>query len=405
MRFVHRLLPLALAVALARCGSKGSSCQDRPVTVVSGACATGGACPAIPVSGDAPATNPGSFRGFGDPALRRDPAMAGRLWLAYSWPYVTTGQTPAGDPVSMAAVESHLARSDDGGATFSFVNVLYDAPTVLDPEGSGETGIASSETVSLASMTSGGATTWYAAHLRYFLRPIYGYNPKYATSWTVRVGAASSPELLGGPTVLASEAVIGVSTTAAVYGATVEVDRLAGLPIQSCAMLNNPALFARGGTLYLAVECLAFVGPTLDLPHSTTQLLATTPSGEPRSWIWRHVGTLADHALATQLGSDTIQQPELAEATDGTLLLFVTPAHADATAQVGTVGDGCVAVELASLDPPAMRRDCAGAAVLRARLTGTSLGACTYDPASATGLVATQHDATGWVLHASGLRP
>jgi hypothetical protein len=402
----HHRDPPCAAGLVASASAPAACCPDGRVPAVSGECTAAGSCPAIGVSGDAPATTPGSFKGFADPALQADPNVPGRLWLAYSWPFIATGQTPTGEPVSMAAVASHLARSEDHGASFSFVGELYSAPVVLDPEGSGETGIASSETVSLAVLGSGGATTWYGAHLRYFLRPTTGYDPKYATSWTVRIGAAPSPDLLGDPAVLAKEVVVGVSTTATVYGATVKVDQLAGLPIQRCAMLNNPTLFARGGTLYLVVECLAFVGPQLDFAHSTMQVLATTPAGDPQTWSWRWVGTLADHSLAQELGNDTIQQPEVSEAADGTLLLVLTPAHADATVQVGTVGDGCVALELASIDPPALRRDCAGHAVVRARLAGTAMGSCAHDPSSVTGLVPTrQQSGAQWMLYASGIRP
>ena len=110
----------------------------------------------------------------------------------------------------MAAVENRLARSDDGGTTFSFVGTLWPDVALADPEGSGEIGRISSETASLATMTSGGVTTWYGAHLRYFLRPLTGYNPKYGTSWHVRIGAAASPAGLAS----AQETVLGVSATA-----------------------------------------------------------------------------------------------------------------------------------------------------------------------------------------------
>jgi hypothetical protein len=85
----------------------------------------------------------------------------------------------------------------------------------------------------------------------------------------------------------------------------------------------------------------------------------------------------------------------------------VTPAHADAAVEVGTVGDGCVALELVSIDPPALARDCSGRVVVRARIEGSFVGACTHDPRSATGIVATSQAVGGgsWMLHASGARP
>lgn len=399
-----RVLALTALVA-AGCGQSGTTqatCTDptRPITVVD----CGGArCPAIQIAGDAPAANPGTFRGYGDPTIARDPAAPQRVWLAYSWPHILPGRAPNGSAVLMAAVSTHLARSDDGGRAFSYVGTPWPALPAEDPEGSGENGIDSSETASLVTIASGGTVTWYGAHLRYFLQPQTGYNPKYGTSWTVRIGAAASPPELA----TASEAVLGVSGTAAAYQPNARLDQLAGLPLERCAMLNNPTLFARDGRLYLIVECLAFAGTTRDFPRSTVQVFATVPSGPPSGWTWRHAGMLADYGLAQQLGNDTIQQPDVSLAADGTLLLVLTPAHAEATAEVGTRGDGCVALELASIDPPALARDCAGRAIVRQRIEGEGVGACTHDRASATGVVATtKAEANGnWTIHASGARP
>ncbi len=382
-------------------GDSGPACVNATPPVAN--CATAGACGAIAVAGDAPDTNPGTFKGFADPALARDSAASGRVWLAYSWPHVVAGMDTMGNTVQLAAVENRLARSDDGGATFQLVKTLWPDVAAADPEGSGENGRISSETASLASISNAGVTTWYGAHLSYFLRPQTGYNPKYGTSWHVRIGAAASPADL----TTAPETALGVTTTAAAYQPTARLDQLAGLPIQHCAMLNNPNLFAQNGTLYLVVECLAFVGTTLDFANSSTRVFATVPNGAPTTWTWRHAGLLADHRLAVELANDTIQQPEISQAADGTPIALLTPAHADAAVQVGTVGDGCLALELKSIDPPVLARDCAGKVVVRSDVRGAGVGACTHDPASATGIVATSQGSTGgnWVIRRSSLRP
>ncbi len=392
-----------LVTACSGGGDDGPAACGAPPPVAQANCSTSGNCDAIQIAGDAPAGNLGTFKGFADPSLASDPDVAGRVWLAYTWPHVVAGQAPDGSTVQMAAAENRLARSDDGGITFTRVGTLWPDVAMSDPEGSGENGRISSETASLVSITSAGVTTWYGAHLRYFLRPQTGYNPKYATSWHVRIGAATSPEGLD----IAPETVLGVSTTAAVYQPNVRLDQLAGLPIQHCAMVNNPTLFTRNQSLYLVVECLAFVGTTPDYANTSTQVFATNPSGAPTSWTWRHAGKLADHALARQLGNDTILQPDVSLAADGTPIALFTPAHIDTSFQVGTVGDGCVAIELASIDPPVLARDCAGNAVIRRRVTGLGVGACTHDRNSATGIVATSQGPTGgnWKIHASELRP
>ena len=366
-------------------------------------CARPSNCAEIPIRGDAPATNPGIFRGFADPSIVHDPANAKRVWLAYSWPHVVAGKAPDGKAVQMAAVQTRLARSDDGGVSFTYVGKLWPDYKVADPEGSGEVGINSSETASLVSMKHDGGVTWYGAHLRYFLKPQTGYHPKYATSWQVRIGAASTPAGLTS----AAETGLGVSTTAPVYKSVVQLDRLAGLPIQHCAMLNNPALFARHETLYLVVECLAFVRTTLDFKHSSIQVFATRPDGSPTQWTWPHVGKLAGYELAEKMDAETIQQPEIALGADGRMQALFTPAHKDARIKVGTVGDGCVALELSSMNPPTLAQDEAGNVIIRAYVHGTHVAACTYDRMSATGIVATSTGLRNgnWILRASMLRP
>lgn len=397
--------PALVLLPLAACGGGGGSGGTCGLPPAPGEidCSIVGDCPLIAIAGDAPAANPGTFKGFADPAVVADPAVAGRVWLAYSWPHVVPGQDPDGNTVQLAAVQNRLARSDDGGATFSYVQVLWPDVPLADPEGSGETGRISSETASLAWITSGGTTTWFGAHLRYFLRPMTGYNPRYATSWHVRIGAASSPAGLAS----AQEAVLGVTNTHSAYDPDVRLDQLANLPVQHCAMLNNPALFAQGTTLYLVTECLAFVGQTPDYANTSTQVFATTPFGPPAGWIWRHAGELVDQAIATELGNDTLLQPEVSLAGDGTPLALVTPAHIDTSVQVGTVGDGCVALELDSVDPPRLARDCNGELVVRARVTGEGVGACTHDRGSATGIIATSQGVGGgnWRIRASDLDP
>jgi len=303
--------------------------------------------------------------------------------------------------VQMGAVATHLARSDDGGQTFGFVGELWPSIAQQDPEGSGENGLSNSEVPALATISAGGNVYWLGAHLRYFQQPKSYYFPKFATSWTVHVGAALSPAGLA----TAQEAVLGVSTTAGVYHPNVALDQLAGLPIQSCAIVNNPSLYAQGTTLYLLVDCLAFVGTTLDVAHTTQQVFATDPSGAPASWTWRHVGALSDATLAQQLGDDTIQNPTIALAADGTPIAVLSLAHVDAHSPVGTTPDGCVVVALASIDPPVVQRDCAGRPVVRARITGTGDGACSYDRASRSGVIITAAGSAGWTLLDTAVQP
>jgi len=361
-----------------------------------------GLCGAISIGGD-PVAPSASFRGYADPSLLHDPLVSGHIWLAYSWPHITVGQAPDGGVVHLATVENHLARSDDDGATFNYVADLYPAVAAPDPEGSGQNGVFGSETASIASIGSGGSATFYGAHLVYFLQPISGYYPKWTTSWHVRVGAASSPQGL----TLSDESVLGVTTTASVYQPDARLDQLAGLSIDRCAVLSDPTLFTRNGVLYLIVECMAYNGSLPDFANSTIQVFATTPTGAPSTWTWRHVGVLATDSLAVELGVQTIKHPDVSLAADGTPILVLALARTDPGVPLGTLQTGCVAIELDSIEPPVIRRNCAGRAVVRTSFEGDGMGACTHDAASSSGILThlKTSNGTNFAIHATGLRP
>src|SRR5689334_10873730 len=80
--------------------------------------AANGTCATIAIAGDAPAA--GSARGFADPSMRAAPTGS-RIWLAYSWPRARS--LPSGGGV--VTVDSHLAHSDDGGATWAFDGPMW----------------------------------------------------------------------------------------------------------------------------------------------------------------------------------------------------------------------------------------------------------------------------------------
>jgi hypothetical protein len=113
-----------LVTACSGGGDNSVECRAPPA-VAEVNCSATGSCNVIQIAGDAPHNNPGTFKGFADPSLASDPDVAGRVWLAYTWPHVVAGQALDGSPVQMAAAENRLARSDDGGATFALVGTLW----------------------------------------------------------------------------------------------------------------------------------------------------------------------------------------------------------------------------------------------------------------------------------------
>jgi hypothetical protein len=67
---------------------------------------------------------PEPFCGYGDPSLEYD-ATIGTLWLAYSW--LNTQISDPGPPaVFDLGIRTRLARSDDNGASFTFVHSVDD---------------------------------------------------------------------------------------------------------------------------------------------------------------------------------------------------------------------------------------------------------------------------------------
>jgi hypothetical protein len=363
-------------------------------------------CPLITIAGDS-ASAVKSFTGFADPGMVADPADAAkrRLYMAYSRLDGRVATTASGGKAGVPVTATHLARSDDGGSTWRYMATLWDSKLTADPEGKGPSSYFGSETPTLAAHRKGLFTTWYSVRLSYFLEPVTAYQPRYATSWVMRIAAAQG--LTPAALARAEEVQLGTNTTAAAYGPTVNVNALAP-ELGRCGMWNNPAIAFEAGRLHVITECLEFDGKTVSSERSRIVVLSTVPAGKPASWAWRYDGVIADRALAQELGGERLVSPAVMRGRDGALLLMVTP-------QVGRkpFGEGCTALELESLSPPRVRRDPAGKAIVRARQTADAdetwhTGACTYDPNSASGIVtvaATTSRGLQAELRATGLRP
>jgi hypothetical protein len=395
---------LAAVLLLAGCGGSSDSSAADPAPLAVDCSRGTTACGKLSIAGSVASTT-ATFTGFADPALQHDPARPGRVWMLYSHlsgkPATSAGGAMAGVP----HVATRLARSDDGGVRWNHDATLWDSSLVADPEALGLPSYFGSETPSLAAVADATGVTWYSVRLAYFLEPVTAYAPRFASSWVMRVAAARTPTPAG--LAGAAESVLGTSTTAAAYAPHVRVDALSPT-LAGCAFFNNPAIFAEGERLHVVAECMEFDRNVVSAARSRMVVLRTRPVGAPAGWSWEYVGVLADLALARELGGERLVSATISRAVDGTLLFMATPIAAS-----NGVGMGCVAVELASLDPPALRRNAAGALVVRARQTaagdaGWHTGACTHDPRSATGIVsvaATTSNGLQAELLATGLKP
>ncbi|MBI3659253.1 exo-alpha-sialidase [Candidatus Acetothermia bacterium] len=170
----RKWLLLVLAVLVFNAMTGGVDFSTRAATSIIGdqsvpsaidCTAASNACPEIAIQGDAPATLPdGRFspaRGYADSSFRRDPA-SNIIWLAYSWPHTQVSRG-AGEGSNTVIVDSHLARSDDNGATWRFMRPLW--ASTPETDGSGESSYANQETVSLAPRQTPTGTIWYFARL------------------------------------------------------------------------------------------------------------------------------------------------------------------------------------------------------------------------------------------------
>lgn len=343
----------------------------------------GTTCPAITIAGDPPSVTT-TWQGYADASVLSDPRGGSRFWLAYTYLEGKLATSAGGQPVGVPHTSTHLAESTDGGQTWSRTAVVWDAPLAADPEGLGPATYAGSETPSIVAAAEGSTTRFYGARLAYLLEPVSAYQPRYASSWTIRVSTATG----GTPAVLAGapEAVLGTATTTTAYGPTVRLTSLSS-QLAGCGIWNNPTLALDGGRLFVLTECVEFDGQQVSDARSRVVVFSTVPSGAPASWVWRYDGVLADRATATELGAARLVSANVSRTEQGRWMLMVS-LHSGS----GMVNQGCTGVELASLASPALVRT-NGALNVLARVTNESdpnwyTGSCGHASGSATGIVA-----------------
>jgi hypothetical protein len=378
--------PCFAALLIAACSGSGDGAEPpAPTPVPSVQCDRAATlCPQITIAGDPIASTP-TFNGYADAALVADPRVPNRFWMAYTYLEGRSAVSTGGQPVGVPHTATHLAQSTDGGSTWSRSAVLRDSALTADPEGLGPASYFGSETPSLAAVAEGNTVRWYAARLSYFLEPVSAYQPRFASSWTIRVSTATGDT----PAVLAQapEALLGVGTTAAVYGPTARLNTLSPA-LAGCGFWNNPAVALEGGRLFVLAECMEFDGSVVSDLRSRVVVFSTLPTGSPAGWNWRYDGVLADRAVATELGASRVVSANVSRTEDGRRMLLLS-LHAGGNA---VVNQGCVGVKLAGLAPPALART-NGQLTLLARLGNETqpdwyTGACAHEAGANTGIVA-----------------
>jgi len=335
-------------------------------------CARDNTCPEVMVVGDPFAeTNmmPDGFRGYGDPSLEYD-AATGTVWMAYSWLNVQIS-SPGPPVVFDLGVRTHLARSDDNGATFTFVRAVNEMAMEAHPD-TGVMGWSTHEVPTLVQEPSG---TWQLLWLKYF-------NP-----FGTVTGVDERQEFLYWRTFAATADALGdvsevwgrSSATSPSWGARFDFNTIAELA--DCVLQTEPGLFEFNNETYLATSCLVAdaTGRRPDLERLV--LLRQTATG------YEYVGNILDGQDAANLGVDAIDQADITVARDGSVILIVTPIilNADPSHQ------GCVVYEFSDFVTATLQRDGNGALIPRAVITadgnGLGPGLCSYDANSDTGVL------------------
>jgi hypothetical protein len=369
-------------------------------------------CPELTIVGDTLATLPDGhlspLRGFTDAVLRQDPENPGRIHLVYSWPNIWFDAARR----AHASVEPHYAISNDGGRSFRFAGVLHKPDAFTDA--SGTAAHIAIETPNILPVTVGGRSFWVGAFLQYLVPDAGGFGARRLGTYHIAVVSGATPQTLD----WSSAVQLGAASTELEWQ-NVNLTRLSR-ELSGCTIWSEPALAYDRGYLYLALTCGAFQKGKPDLAHSGVVLFSTQPEGAPSLWQWHYNGVLAGAREAAALGGQHLSQTELAKTRDGAWMALFTVDDWD-PGKKDFVHKGCIGLMVASLANVLLAHDKAGRFVERAIVsppageTGDS-GACAYDPASATGILASwrqrvpagaPRNATdvSLVQRVSGLRP
>lgn len=369
---------LAISGIFSACGG-GSAGDSTPPTITlppvgptTFHCTKDAACPEILIAGD-PFSElnmaPDPFRGYGDPSLEYDSAT-GTLWLAYSWLNIEISD-PGPPPVFDLGVRTHLARSDDNGASFTFQRSVNDMAMEAHPD-TGVMGWSVHEVPTLIKEPSG---DWQLLWYKYFnpFGTVTGVDERQEYLYWRTV--AATPDGLGDVSDVWARAL----ATSSSWGAPIDFNLIPELA--DCITLTEPALFAFNAEIYLASSCLIAdaAGRRADLERLV--LLRQNASG------YSFVGDIMDAQDAADLGVDVIQQADISVARDGSIIMIVTPIILDADPS----HQGCVVFEFADFAAGRLVRDGNGVAVPRTVITaegnGLGPGLCTYDANSDTGVM------------------
>ena len=284
----------------------------------------------VVISGETVATH-----GIFDPSVEYA-SVGGPGWLSYSAVY--GGGTPFGPNV-----ETHIASTDDGGATWTFEQVVSPSipGQITRSDGSVADGFWNREVSSLVYDPDDPGREWKLFHHTVFrsVDPAGNQSQEPAHSW-IGLRTASDP---GGNWSPERRLFGSGPLPAAPFATEIAVNAL-DPSLSHLLVYSEPGAFAAKGTLFVSLTGLVASGSDRII------LLASDDHGDS----WRFVTTLLDGSDASALGFLSFDGTSIVEQA-GRYFLLTTPRT------TRLQHDGLVVFEFADLATGALVRDASGA--------------------------------------------
>jgi hypothetical protein len=313
-----------------------------------------------------------------------DPSVVvsgGRAWLAYSSvDYHVDGQ---GDRVQDVGLR--IARSDDGGATWTYARTVVapGAASLADPEGTvcGQTvcnGRWAYETSWLVEDPAAPPAERFRLYAhQYFLYPphatVAGQSATKYHLGAIVVWTAAAPDQLGGT----PRTALRWNLTPASFTGGVNVNGL-GSALAPCLVVAEGSAAVRGGQMDLVLTCIE---PGAEPLPQKIVLLRSADHGQSFSYV----RTLLEAGDAAWLGASHFTAPALLAGPDPAPVLVVTPSY-------GGLYLGCGVIPFEDADAGTLRRNGGAPVFIRFDPTAedTMGGACAAARLPAFGLLRSQ---------------
>ena len=355
-------------------------------------------CTSINLAATDPYSMAGGFGGYADATIRQDP-LTGYLWMAYSWPHTIPGSTANG---GTQVLDTHLAYSTDGGHNWVYKTALFQSQPLPNAI-TGQTDYTAYEVMNILPQVVNGITYWYGVHSVYDV-PQGGagsFVQNYTKRWAIAMSKGTADT---GPAGLATATPQYLGQSGDLYPQDWPISvNLSAVDseLSACTQFFEPALVMSGNDLYLFLACT----PTDPSGRFYAVFKTSDPQDHAPNWQWTYVPEgpvkFANQSDAESIGrylgagATYVTQMDIAPSKQAGKLLAIATAAYDGLPLGGSSGKvslGCVAAELASIDPPKFVYNSAGQVQVDAVLTSPDSqvggpGSCTYLPNSATGMI------------------